>query len=111
MTHIILGISDGSRVKSKKLLATGYFVISIILWFLELRKDDPDWFLTVVFGFFALIWFLKSGCGELVEKGYLERNSIGIGLPIAEEPSHTTVHTDRVYGGSAVMDGDSPKSD
>jgi len=26
---------------------------------------------------------------------------IGIGLPIAEEPSHTTVRTDRVYGGSA----------
>jgi hypothetical protein len=25
----------------------------------------------------------------------------GIGLPIAEEPSHTTVRTDRVYGGSA----------
>jgi len=26
---------------------------------------------------------------------------IGIGLPIAEEPSHSTVRTDRVYGGSA----------
>jgi hypothetical protein len=25
----------------------------------------------------------------------------GIGLPIAEEPSHTTARTDRVYGGSA----------
>ena len=29
---------------------------------------------------------------------------IGIGLPITEEPSHTTVHTDRVYGGSAGKD-------
>jgi hypothetical protein len=26
---------------------------------------------------------------------------IGIGLPITEEPSHTTVRTDRVYGDSA----------
>ena len=30
---------------------------------------------------------------------------IGIGLPITEEPSLTTVRTDRVYGGSAVTDG------
>ena len=29
---------------------------------------------------------------------------IGIGLPITEESSHTTVHTDRVYGGSAGKD-------
>jgi hypothetical protein len=29
------------------------------------------------------------------------RKNNGIGLPIAEEPSHTTVRTDHVYGGSA----------
>jgi hypothetical protein len=32
---------------------------------------------------------------------YKELKHNGIGLPIAEEPSHTTVRTDRVYGGSA----------
>ena len=30
--------------------------------------------------------------------------AIGIGLSITEEPSHSTVHTDRVYGGSAGKD-------
>jgi len=37
--------------------------------------------------------------------------SIGIGLPIAEEPSLITVRTDRVYGDSAVTDGVSSKAD
>ena len=40
-----------------------------------------------------------------------KKGSIGIGLPIAEEPSLTTVRTDRVYGDSAVTDRDSPKAD
>jgi len=31
----------------------------------------------------------------------IERKAIGIGLPITEEPSHTTWHTDRYLGGSA----------
>ncbi len=30
---------------------------------------------------------------------------IGIGLPITEEPSHTTWHTDRYLGGSADQAG------
>jgi hypothetical protein len=38
-------------------------------------------------------------------------NSIGRGLPIAEEPSLITVRTDRVYGDPAVADGDLSKSD
>jgi len=36
---------------------------------------------------------------------------IGIGLPIAEEPSLIPVRTDRVYGDSAVTDGVSSKAD
>jgi hypothetical protein len=41
----------------------------------------------------------------------LGRMPIGIGLPIAEEPSLITVRTDRVYGDSAVTDGDLSKTD
>jgi len=33
----------------------------------------------------------------------LEIIPIRIGSPIAEAPSHTTVSTDHVYGGSAVV--------
>ncbi len=32
----------------------------------------------------------------------------GIGLPITGEPSHTTVRTDRVYGGSADQEDSFP---
>ena len=32
---------------------------------------------------------------------YKEKSDIGIGLPITEEPSHTTRHTDQYQGGSA----------
>ncbi|MBN2704553.1 MAG: hypothetical protein JXR23_10115 [Pontiellaceae bacterium] len=37
--------------------------------------------------------------------------AIGIGLPIAEEPSLITVRTDRVYGDSAVTDGELSEKD
>ena len=37
--------------------------------------------------------------------------AIGIGLPIAEEPSLITARTDRVYGGSAVTDGELSETD
>jgi len=48
----------------------------------------------------------SSGSKEIKQK-----MSIGIGLPIAEEPSLITVRTDRVYGDSAVTDGVSSKAD
>ncbi len=35
----------------------------------------------------------------------IEIEDIGIGLPITEEPSHTTWHTDRYLGGSADQAG------
>ena len=35
----------------------------------------------------------------------MTKTPIGIGLPIAEEPSLITVRTDRVYGDSAVKTG------
>lgn len=34
----------------------------------------------------------------------MKKSHIGIGTPITERPSHSTVHTDRVYGGSAGKD-------
>ncbi|MDO9529919.1 MAG: hypothetical protein Q7J27_12300, partial [Syntrophales bacterium] len=39
------------------------------------------------------IYFIKGPAQMLI--------NIGIGLPITEEPSHTTWHTDRYLGGSA----------
>ncbi len=45
-------------------------------------------------------------------KAYYDRfkkSHIGIGSPIAEAPSHTTVRTDRVYGGSADVDNNLSK--
>jgi hypothetical protein len=39
---------------------------------------------------------------DFIAVGHPERKPIGIGSPIAEAPSHTTVYTDHVYGGSAV---------
>jgi len=47
----------------------------------------------------------------MMTKDDKEKESIGIGLPIAEEPSLITVRTDRVYGDSAVTDGVSSKAD
>ena len=35
---------------------------------------------------------------------YMTNPAIGIGTPITKRPSHSTVHTDRVYGGSAGKD-------
>ena len=40
-----------------------------------------------------------------------KKEDIGIGLPIAEEPSLITVRTDRVYGDSAVTDGELSEKD
>jgi hypothetical protein len=40
-----------------------------------------------------------------------EDQPIGIGTPLAGRPSHTTVRTDRVYGGSAESGRSYPRSD
>ncbi len=39
---------------------------------------------------------------DLTQRLKERKELIGIGSPIAEAPSHTTVYTDHVYGGSAV---------
>ena len=38
----------------------------------------------------------------------ITKSHSGIGLPITEEPSHTTVRTDHVYGGSADQEAQFP---
>jgi fermentation-respiration switch protein FrsA (DUF1100 family) len=46
---------------------------------------------------------IKQELVEVITDFVIKRKSKhnGIGLPITEEPSHTTVRTDHVYGGSA----------
>jgi hypothetical protein len=46
--------------------------------------------------------FVVMVLGVLLLRKMQKKAHIGIGDPIAEAPSHTTVCTDHVYGGSAV---------
>ncbi len=51
---------------------------------------------------FVLGWTTIDIFNDDLEARKTKKQAIGIGSPIAEAPSHTTVYTDHVYGGSAA---------
>jgi len=82
-------------------------ICSMVLMF-KLDTIDRLFIFPIVFGLASVHDTVTS---HFTKRLIEEKKPIGIGLPIAEEPSLITVRTDRVYGDSAVTDGVSSKAD
>jgi hypothetical protein len=88
-------------------VALGTLAMCCVIWML-IKDNMPVWGF-MLFGL-AMTGLLESvrqreRLNALVELMEIEKNKTkanGIGLPIAEEPSRPTGHTDRVFGESAV---------
>jgi len=95
---------EGAKEVISTLLANNYIFHT---------KNSDSWKVGTFYQNENLIELIESAEQKFpcLENEIQKQKTIGIGLPIAEEPSLITVRTDRVYGDSAVTDGVSSKAD
>ena len=69
-------ISDNVKPRESKITAFCFLLVSIGWLTLGIKcHDSPRFVFATASGMIALLWFLKSGLRELIEKGYLKEDS------------------------------------